>query len=498
MAGLRRPWSSELMGPTDVFGPADCLMAEMPTLTPQGAAASVLLRGSYQGRERSLLLHPYPKRAQAEAPARAGFPARPKIGEEATTPEDVFAHACLARMNRVLARIQELKYALDDPEDVWARLRAAWDRAAREEDPRMAEIVRQARALPPVMTDLTKRLRRILRRTREQVPLDRVQEMDRAAMRWLSRQPGTTIAERAGSGQRILATVRKEDFNTLENRVLHSYVKLAAAVAREWKSEHALAHTNDRYRKVAEFERSCKALARDLKARGVGIAVAASPTNYVLTQDRAYRQVHEAWIDLLRREKVLDDLWAWQAESWTDFSVLAIILALDALPESELIFQSPITWLEEARMGRAFAQERPVAVFWLRDINRIIEIQARPQEPSALLIAARAHVSLRITDPSEEDLPRRVAVWTPHAMQRLDLHDAVQGAADRLEAVQGLSSQEVMRHGLILTPAHEAPEEVHKATARTSVHGLALDPSGEGLGLGLEALAAFLSREMTQ
>ncbi|MBY5853885.1 hypothetical protein ACC699_29770 [Rhizobium ruizarguesonis] len=37
---------------------------------------------------------------------------------------------------------------------------------------------------------------------------------------------------------------------------------------------------------------------------------------------------------------MLDDLWAWQAETWADFAVLAIVLAFDELEESELVAQS--------------------------------------------------------------------------------------------------------------------------------------------------------------
>ena len=81
----------------------------------------------------------------------------------------------------------------------------------------MAEIVRQARRMQPVLHDLERRIRRVLRRHRELTPLDRVQEMDRASMVWLSRQPGRSIAERAGASQRILATGRRENFDTLDH-----------------------------------------------------------------------------------------------------------------------------------------------------------------------------------------------------------------------------------------------------------------------------------------
>jgi len=55
-------------------------------------------------------------------------------------------------------------------------------------------IVRHARLLPPTLDVLD----RAPRRTHEMIPLARAQEVDRRAMMWLIRQPGESIAERAG------------------------------------------------------------------------------------------------------------------------------------------------------------------------------------------------------------------------------------------------------------------------------------------------------------
>ena len=194
--------------------------------------------------------------------------------------------SCTSRNRAVLARIQEFEEALDDPSDTWGRLRAAWKRAEDEADPRMAEIVRQAKNLQPVLRDLVARIRRVLRRHRELTPLDRVQEMDRASMIWLSRQPGRNVAERAGSAQRILATVRKENFDTLENRVLHAYCCLARDTAREWMREHPRASESRRYREVDAFRKTCANMALLLTDLDVAVAHAGITPNYVLMQKR--------------------------------------------------------------------------------------------------------------------------------------------------------------------------------------------------------------------
>lgn len=496
MLFLKRPWGNGFLEENHAFGPEDCLLGEGHGEDPAGLDYSPLLHGAVRHTSTLLTLFPYPKRGHGISPLRSDFPVRPRQGQEPSTAAEEEGASALKHMNEVLARIQELEEALQDPGHTWERLRFAWKRAENEADPKMAEIVRQARSMQPVLRDLEKRIRRVLRRQRQLTPLDRVQEMDRASMVWLSRQPGRNVPERAGSSQRILATVRRENFDTLENRVLRSYAILATDVAREWLREHPQASSSKRYQQVDSFRKACRVVAIALEGLGVMVAESAITPNYVLMQDRSYREVHRSWLRLLLRRKIEDDLWAWQAETWTDFAVLAIILAIDELDEAELVTQSPISWNEEAVNGRWFDQDRPLAVFWLRDTNRIVEVQSRPQKPGPLLSAARAHVALKISDPNRSDLPRRVAVWTPHAMRRIDLEESATEAAARLQTIQPLAQIEVLRHGLIMTPARGCAGSVHVSTARTAVHAIALGPVGADLAEGFEAVRTFIRSEI--
>lgn len=496
MARLSRPWSGAILPHDQPFSPDHCLISEHGPKVPYGEETAVLMRGNARGQDTHLCLHPYPKKPSASKPDRIGFLSRPNPGLDPGNAEDLAALDALRRMNEVLARVQELEEALDDPAEVWPRLRAAWHRAENEKKPRMAEIVRQAGELSPIVRDLETRIRRVLRRTRQLTPLDRVQEMDRTSMVWLSRQPGSTVAERAGSTQRILATVRQEDFNTLENRVLHAYVKLAAVAVREWLLEHDKARNSDRYRLVETFGKLCTRISRELRNLGIAVASTDITPNYVLMQERSYRRVHKAWLRLLKRDREIDDLWAWQAQTWTDFAVLAIVLALDELDESVLVAQSPIVWQTEATTGRCFDQDRPFAVFWLRETGRIVEVQARPETPGSLLTLARAHVALRITDPSRMDIPRRVAVWTPHAMNAIDLEEEIDQPLQLLSQIDRTAQFEILRNGLILTPGHGASSHITRQMARVQVDAIALGASGKPLADGLAALGRFARGEI--
>lgn len=500
MRRLSRPWDLDSIKGR-AFGPRDCLLSEVEEHIPNGLVHSTLMgqrvRMGSAYANRRLLLHPYPRRGKGAHPDRTGFPVRPHGAQEAQIEEEGDAQEALRRMREVLNRVEELEEAFDDPALAWRRLREAWDRAGDEACPRMAEIVRQSRETEPRLRELETRLRKVLQRTRGRVGLARVQELDRASMLWLARQPGRNIAERAGASQRIAAPVREESFDTPENRVLRAYCRLAAAAAHEWMREHQQAKASPRYQRVEAFRRRCRRLDRELDELGVAVAPAGIVPNYVLMQDPAYRYVHQAWLLLLRRDRARDDLWAWQAQTWTDFAVLAVILAMDELEEAELVAQSPVVWQPEAVAGRRFLQDTYAAVYWLKEARRIVEILPRPKSPSPLQTLSRAHVSIRVSDLDERDLPPRIAVWTPHAMERLDLERSVEDASVFLSSLQGIPhSQEVLRDGLILTPARGRPQSCVSNPGRPRVTGIAFDASGPSLKFGLDALAGYVRSDI--
>ena len=493
MIRLARPYAWQGLADDDAFGPKDSFLARSQHTGDIPRNASRLLMSGTDRTQRSLLLLPYPTTGTSTDPAAEGLPAKPKPGSEIRSKADEVAHATLARMYQTLARVQELEEALDDPEHLWPRLRNAWNNATEDANPRMAEIVRQARDMGNTLEDLERRLRKVLRRDHARVALDRVNEMDRRSMQWLARQPGRTVAERAGGDQRILAIVRNENFDTLENRVLHAYVRLAEAVAREWLEEHRN-HASDRYIRVNSFRRKCRNLADELSALGIGVAAPGVVPNYVLQDDRSYRGVYNAWLRLLRETAREDELWAWQAETWTDFCILAVTLAIEDLSDAELVAQSPVRWLSEMHAGRWFGQDNPLAVFWLHDPGLVVEVQARPRV-STRQFETRAVVWLRLTDLNSGD-QRRVPIWTPHMMARPDPATEAKAACLLLDQVRRVPEQDLyqMYDGLVLLPAHGDPETASYHLGERSVLGVALDAAGQGLALGMEAIGTFIGQ----
>lgn len=504
MAKLSRPWSNYKKDEVP-FTVNDCLVSEERGNVKSDQKGVIILSGAIAGEKCKIILHPYPKKENGVNPDRVSFPIRPKNVKDAQVDpsqsdiKDVLSFNTLVRMNQTLARVQELSSSLEDPENVWERLRIAWNRAKDEEDPLMAEIVKQANNLSDTIRLLSKKIRKVLRRKRELTPLDRAQEMDRQSMIWFSRQPGRNTPERAGSKQRVLSIVREENFDTLENRVFRSYLELAVKISKEWLLQHKnFSKSNEKFQLVSSYSKQCQILAQFLIERGVSKTASNISPNYVLMQDKYYKSIYDAWILLLNREKALDDLWAWQAQTWTDFCVLSIILALDEMEESELIAQSPIIWRTEAYTGRWFEQERPIAVFWLRETGRIVEVQSRPEAPGQQLLASRAHVALKINDPkmSEDHPPRRVSVWTPHSFSELDLNSSADECLSRLKEVQRLRAPDVLHNGLVLIPAIHKAGSVTKRDGKISVNAIGIGPSGKFLAQGISALQKFIEGDI--
>ncbi len=489
---LRRPWSAAEERLTD-FGPEDCLLIAVDPSAHDKQVLPRLLDWRAHGQPHELRLLPYPKSGHTQGPPPViGLPARPKAGLEPRTEEEHRALAALERMTTMMARVQDVEASLDDPARLWSRLAAAWRRAEDESVPRMAEIVRQANSVQPRLRRLEGHLRRVLRRHRELMALDRVQEMDRASMLWLARQPGSSVAERAGAEQRILSTARREHYDTLENRVLHSYTILAANVAREWLREHDRARAHERYRLVDRYRRYCRRLARSLAEQGISRAEPGVTPNYVLTEDPDYREVRRAWERLLRIERTIDDLWAWQAESWTDFCTLAIILGLENSPNARLLIQYPIVWKQEASRGRWFEHHNPIAVFFLENSQKIVEIHARPHALPATQAQLGAVVWLKVVETQASPSPLWIPIWTPHSFSRLRLEQDATEAITALAQAQASMGTQTLGQGLLITQAHGQSEAIVIERASTQIHAVALDAAGKGLGEGFRAIAVFL------
>ena len=399
------------------------------------------------------------------------------------------AFVLLDRVKAVWARMREVEMARIDPATVWETLHRLWMGQTGVDDPEMDVIVRHAVALPTTLDTLGRAPRRVLRRTQQMIPLSRVQEVDRRAMTWLVRQPGDTNAERAGGRQRIRAVAREENLDTLENRVLRSYASLAATVSRDYDQRHRMATASGRIRLVRALQKQCRQLTLSLAERGVREAQADVAPNFVLQSNLGYRQIWDAWQELLRRERLLDDLWRWQARSWEEFCALAIVVALRSMPGARVVATSPLAYRLEQQQGHWIEHVNPLAVVYLPDQGTTVEVQYGPLD--GRLRGFGAVIWLRFGSVDKSDILTRWAIWPLwHPVGGLDRSD--------LDAIPGLlrhGTQDKVRGGLTIRPASSLVAESERNGAAACV---TLGASGDALLTGLHALRAVLTDVLAQ
>lgn len=394
------------------------------------------------------------------------------------------------RVKRIWTRLKDVEEVIADPATMWSRLASLWMSSTADERPKMDEIVKQARSLPPVIERLDKSPRRILRRVHKQVPLSRVQELDRRAMTWLSRRPGDTIAHQAGNRQTILAVAREENFNTLENRVLLAYAQLAREVAADYLPRGGSRILRSRERAVQAYGRRCKRLAADLVDLGVAEAQRDVTPNFVLLNNANYNAIWSAWRLLLNRRRVLDELWRWQARSWEEFSALAVMVALQRIEGAEIIATSPVIIRDEQVRGCWVRSVNPLGVLFLRTEGLIVEVfysrEGKPFGPWC------TPLSLRFGSVNEpRDVLRTVLVWPLWSaveqsmeMPVTDLERLFKSGAHRRHP-----PSRTLSGALVIGPADG--NDVQR-TRKGVAAGVTLGASGPALRAGIEALTESL------
>jgi hypothetical protein len=322
-------------------------------------------------------------------------PERPPTKLEPQTEKEKEAHRLMLRAQAVWGRLKDVETALSDPARLWEELRRRWTEEGDSVPPSMDVIAQHAFALWRTIEELTRSPRRILRRTQRQIPISKVQELDRRSMTWLVRQPGETLAERAGDQQRILAVAREENFDTLENRVLRAYCELASHAARDYLELNRTKRLTTRARKVDAFGRSSRRLARHLAEHGVRLADPGVTPNFVLQHNANYHRIWTSWQELLDRDRVLDELWRWQARSWEEFCTLAVVVALAGIPGAELIAAAPLDFLIEQKRGSWISCDNPLATFYLPHQKLTVEVRYRMQKPDKYLSDFAAPIWIR-------------------------------------------------------------------------------------------------------
>jgi len=312
-------------------------------------------------------------------------------------------------------------------------------------------------------------------------------------MGWLVRQPGETLAERAGDQQKMLAVAREESFDTLENRVLRAYAELARQVARNYCERNSLSKKSPRYRLVFEFGGACRRLAHSLAVRGVRVAEAGVSPNFVLQQNPRYHKIWDAWHELQKDRKREDELWRWQGRSWEEFCALATMVALVSVPGAQVIASAPLNFRDEQDHGSWVMQDNPLGVLSLPEQGLVVEVRYRMAQPGGDLADFAAPIWIR-TGRINEALGSQanIAVWP--------IWDPVGGlVADESEEVQVVlkaNPRKPLSAGIVLRP--DAGDGELGLESSPNVLIATIGTQGDPLWMGVSALSEFLSSVITR
>jgi len=219
-----------------------------------------------------------------------------------------------------------------------------WHEALKD-DAKFSLIVTIARDLPPLFSSICRSPRRILRRERQQQKLHRVQQVDPACLRWLARQPGRDVLQRAGSRQSLLAVVRVEHADTLENRVIRDFALRAIRAATRYAIVNREFPDSVSVKLVNALRRLLARLLRESDIGSASLLSVLPEPNYVLMFDERYSRMWPLYLRLRREEQEIDDLWRWRHRTWSEIVMSLTLIALDELTRRALT---------DARLTRGF------------------------------------------------------------------------------------------------------------------------------------------------
>jgi len=239
-----------------------------------------------------------------------------------------------------------------------AEVVGSWIPWNEKDEPVRSIIVEIAQKASARIEDVCMRPRRVLSRQREMHPVGHVQEMDAGCLRWLIRQPGRTIAQKAGTRQQVLAITRFEDSDTPENRVLLDLLKRAAAACLRYVKEYRHYPGHQYIRDV----RQLRGLVSRLRGRSpigtVGGLFGLPQPNYVLQHDHRYRPLWQYYVKILRRQRVEDQIWRWRHRTWWEECELLLLSALCGMSQSDI--QEPATVTSPSIRSDVYSHLDPV------------------------------------------------------------------------------------------------------------------------------------------
>ena len=157
------------------------------------------------------------------------------------------------------------------------------------------------------LKEIARGAKRVLRRRRDTERLSKAREFDKATLIRIAQLPGRTISEKAGPKQRIPAVTRFETTDTLENRVVEHFCRLAEI---EWRRNDKLSAEHQRL--ATGFVGLCKRVKRSEDFSGIRkLTSPCNAPNFTLEQNNNYRAVWQGYRKLIQHQSEQEECWAW-------------------------------------------------------------------------------------------------------------------------------------------------------------------------------------------
>lgn len=364
-------------------------------------------------------------------------PDRPPDESDPADPKQHGGRELRAMVDRMNARMKDIEREIENaapPNEIWDRVIERWWTEDSKYRPTFDVIVKHATTLDRIVVEVLQHLRQVLVRTHRMTLVSRIQEMDRRSMLWLARQPGNTIEERAGPLQRLLAPARLQSVDTPENRVLHALARQSRNVARSYRHRNRDASGSPSLAAVQHYERVCRRVDRTLQERDVGLAPPGLPPNHALQHNVRYRRIWRAWQEILRRQRIQDEMWRWQARSWEELCVVALVLVCAALPSARLVAGSPVHFHHEHVKGKWLLHDDPLAVFHLSSHRLMVEVTTGCPEYPPDATPTGVSAWLKITNYAGE-FQRWIAMWSLQSFSPGPLEDELDGIGVALRRI---------------------------------------------------------------
>ena len=177
-----------------------------------------------------------------------------------------------------------------------------------------------------IIKNLADTLRRVLRRERNVVPIDKVQQLDTQCIRWLTKQPGHNIPQKAGVKQRLMSIVRYETLDTLENRVFKHFLNLClvncSSYIREYKDRFP---DHENVKAVMRLFSLAKQLLEMPEYEGIQSIHEQPVPNYTLQNNVKYRRIWNLYCQLLNKNKIIENVWKFREVVIKEIALVAFM-----------------------------------------------------------------------------------------------------------------------------------------------------------------------------